>query len=40
MAHWFEDNSLSIGHRPLVRIDRVVDHAPAAKGLAAAGQAA
>jgi cysteine synthase A len=29
MAHWFEDNSLSIGHTPLVRIDRVVDHAPA-----------
>jgi cysteine synthase A len=29
MAHWFEDNSLSIGRTPLVRLNRVVDHAPA-----------
>ena len=29
MAHWFEDNSLSIGHTPLVRLNRVIDHAPA-----------
>ncbi|HUO53259.1 MAG TPA: cysteine synthase A [Rhodoblastus sp.] len=29
MAHWFEDNSQSIGHTPLVRLHRVTDHAPA-----------
>ncbi len=29
MAKWFEDNSQSIGHTPLVRLDRVIDHAPA-----------
>ncbi|MBB4196693.1 cysteine synthase A [Rhodoblastus sphagnicola] len=29
MPKWFEDNSLSIGHTPLVRLDRVIDHAPA-----------
>jgi cysteine synthase len=29
MAHWYEDNSQSIGHTPLVRLDRVIDHAPA-----------
>jgi len=29
MARWFEDNSQSIGHTPLIRLDRVIDHAPA-----------
>jgi cysteine synthase A len=29
VAQWFEDNSLSVGHTPLVRLDRVIDHAPA-----------
>lgn len=29
MANWFEDNSLSIGHTPLVRLNRVTDGAPA-----------
>lgn len=29
MAHWFEDNSLSIGRTPLVRLNRVTDGAPA-----------
>jgi cysteine synthase A len=29
MPHWFEDNSLSIGRTPLVRLNRVIDHAPA-----------
>ena len=29
MARWFEDNSLSIGHTPLVRLNRVIDYAPA-----------
>jgi cysteine synthase A len=29
MAHWFEDNSQSIGHTPLVRLSRVTDYAPA-----------
>ncbi len=29
MAHWFEDNSQSIGHTPLVRLNRVTDGAPA-----------
>jgi cysteine synthase len=29
MAHWFEDNSQSIGHTPLVRLNRVIDGARA-----------
>jgi cysteine synthase len=29
MAHWFEDNSHSIGNTPLVRLNRVIDGAPA-----------
>lgn len=29
MAHWFEDNSRSIGHTPLVRLNRVTDNASA-----------
>jgi cysteine synthase A len=29
MPKWFEDNSLSIGRTPLVRLNRIVDHAPA-----------
>jgi len=29
MAHWFEDNAQSIGHTPLVRLNRVVDRAKA-----------
>jgi cysteine synthase A len=29
MAHWFEDNSLSIGRTPLVRLNSVTDGAPA-----------
>jgi len=29
VARWFEDNSLSIGHTPLVRLNRVIDYAPA-----------
>ena len=29
MTHWFEDNSLSIGRTPLVRLNRVTDGAPA-----------
>ena len=29
MSHWFEDNSQSIGHTPLIRLNRVTDHAPA-----------
>lgn len=29
MSSWFEDNSLSIGHTPLVRLNRVSDGAPA-----------
>jgi len=29
MSKWFEDNSRSIGRTPLVRLDRVIDHAPA-----------
>jgi cysteine synthase A len=29
MSHWFEDNSLSIGRTPLVRLNRVVDGASA-----------
>jgi cysteine synthase A len=29
MSHWYEDNSKSIGHTPLVRLNRVTDGAPA-----------
>lgn len=29
MPHWFEDNSQSVGHTPLVRLNRVTDGAPA-----------
>jgi cysteine synthase len=29
MSHWYEDNSRSIGHTPLVRLNRVIDGAPA-----------
>ena len=29
MPHWFDDNSLSIGRTPLVRLNRVTDGAPA-----------
>ncbi len=29
MSHWYQDNSLSIGHTPLVRLNRVVDGAAA-----------
>ncbi|MFA6972333.1 MAG: cysteine synthase A [Gallionella sp.] len=29
MSHWFEDNSKSIGHTPLVRLNRITDGAPA-----------
>jgi len=29
MPHWYEDNSRSIGHTPLVRLGRVIDGAPA-----------
>src|SRR6201988_4667084 len=29
MANWYEDNSQSIGHTPLVRLNRVTDGAPA-----------
>ncbi|AUT72350.1 cysteine synthase A [Paraburkholderia hospita] len=29
MARWFEDNSRSIGHTPLVRLNRLTDGAPA-----------
>lgn len=29
MSHWYEDNSLSIGHTPLVRLNRVTDGASA-----------
>ena len=29
MAHWYTDNSRSIGRTPLVRLNRVVDGAPA-----------
>src|SRR5450631_4396319 len=28
MPHWYEDNSRSIGHTPLVRLNRVIDGAP------------
>src|SRR6202161_1670237 len=27
MPHWYEDNSRSIGHTPLVRLNRVIDGA-------------
>ncbi|WP_346780355.1 MULTISPECIES: pyridoxal-phosphate dependent enzyme [Methylococcus] len=27
MPHWFEDNSQSVGHTPLVRLNRVTDGA-------------
>lgn len=29
MSNWFENNSLSIGHTPLVRLNRITDGAPA-----------
>jgi cysteine synthase len=29
MPRWFADNSLSIGHTPLIRLNRVTDGAPA-----------
>jgi len=29
MSHWYEDNSLSIGHTPLIRLNRVTDGADA-----------
>ncbi|NOU01833.1 MAG: pyridoxal-phosphate dependent enzyme, partial [Gallionella sp.] len=29
MAHWFEDNSLSIGNTPMVRLNRISGGAPA-----------
>lgn len=29
MPHWYEDNSQSIGHTPLVRLNRIVEGAPA-----------
>lgn len=29
MSNWFEDNSKSIGHTPLVRLNRITDGAPA-----------
>ena len=29
MAHWYEDNSLSIGHTPLVKLNRITDGAAA-----------
>lgn len=29
MPHWYQDNSYSIGHTPLVRLNRVIDAAPA-----------
>jgi cysteine synthase A len=28
MAHWFEDNAQSIGHTPLIRLNRLTDGAP------------
>ena len=36
MPHWFADNSSSIGRRPLIRLDRMTEGAPAA-GLADEG---
>ncbi|MEX8518342.1 MAG: cysteine synthase A [Leptothrix sp. (in: b-proteobacteria)] len=29
MSNWYQDNSLSIGHTPLVRLNRILDGAPA-----------
>ena len=29
MSHWYEDNAHSIGHTPLVRLNRILDGAPA-----------
>ncbi len=29
MSHWYEDNSQSIGHTPMIRLKRVIDDAPA-----------
>ncbi len=29
MSHWFKDNTQSIGHTPLVRLNRITDGAPA-----------
>src|SRR6202790_4665271 len=29
MAHWYEDNSKSIGNTPMIRLNRVTDGAPA-----------
>ena len=29
MSHWFPDNSQSIGRTPLIRLNRVLDSAPA-----------
>ncbi|HKR45686.1 MAG TPA: cysteine synthase A [Paraburkholderia sp.] len=29
MTHWFEDNSRSIGRTPLIRLNRITEHAPA-----------
>ena len=29
MPHWYADNSLSIGHTPLIRLNRLTDGAPA-----------
>ena len=29
MTRWFEDNSHSIGRTPLVRLNRIIDRAPA-----------
>ena len=29
MSQWFQDNSRSIGHTPLVRLNRITDGAPA-----------
>ena len=29
MPHWYKDNSLSIGHTPLVRLNRIIEGAPA-----------
>ena len=28
MSHWYTDNSRSIGHTPLVRLNRITDDAP------------
>jgi cysteine synthase A len=29
MSNWYADNSLSIGHTPLIRLNRIADGAPA-----------